>query len=142
MAKKSYSGLRGTLSDILVNHKTRAYHIANDVLGTLTILSIISVVLETVPSLNTYNFYFKTVEWTALAFFTAEYAARLYITKPARSYKGRALMTHDVDMIHQVNIKMDELRKRIRDLIDGMDKDEAKQLLAFRGEDLKQQFYV
>ncbi len=55
--------------------------------------------------------------------------------------KGRALI-HDADMTNEVAKKMDELRKRIRGLIDGMDKDEVKQLLAFRGEDLKQQFYV
>lgn len=86
MAKKLQGGLRNTLSNVLVNHKTRAYHIANDVLGALTILSIVSIILETVPSLHQYNVYFKIIEWTALAFFTAEYAARIYIARPARSY--------------------------------------------------------
>ncbi len=86
MKKEHGNHLGKLLSNLLINHKRREFHIANDVLGAFTILSIISLVLETVPTLHSYNHYFTIIEWSALALFSAEYLARLYVSKPARSY--------------------------------------------------------
>lgn len=55
-------------------------------LALLTIVSIISLVLETVPALESYEPTFLFIEWTAVVFFTIEYLGRLYFSKPKHKY--------------------------------------------------------
>jgi voltage-gated potassium channel len=55
----------------------------NNTLAFITILSIIALVLETVPSLVSYHGVFLGVEYAVATIFTAEYIARL-ITEPKR----------------------------------------------------------
>lgn len=58
---------------------------ANTVLAIMTLVSVATVALETVQSLQRYNLIFTVVEWTAVVLFSAEYIARLYLTtKPLR----------------------------------------------------------
>lgn len=58
----------------------------SDFLAVITILSIVSIVLETVESLSVYQNWFYFIEWGTAIIFSLEYLARLYITSPKRSY--------------------------------------------------------
>ena len=61
-------------------------HWVNDFLALLTIVSIISLVLETVPSLGGYNSVFLFIEWFAVFFFSIEYILRFIDSKPKWQY--------------------------------------------------------
>jgi voltage-gated potassium channel len=65
---------------------TRLFHYVNDFFALLTIISIIAVVLETVPSLQQHSQTFLMVEWVAVLFFTVEYIGRTLATKPVWKY--------------------------------------------------------
>ena len=56
--------------------------------------------------------------------------------------KGRGLAFDSPELKSEINTKMDELRKKIRTMLDTMDHDTAKQFLNDRGERLKTQFSV
>ncbi len=72
---------------IIFEHGTPAGRLFDIVLLTLILLSVLSVILESVPSIRAdYGFYFKTVEWIFTGLFTLEYAARLVSAKDARRY--------------------------------------------------------
>lgn len=58
----------------------------NDILAITTILSVLAIVLETVPSLFAYHTYFLIVEWVTVALFSLEYVLRLWSTKHWKSY--------------------------------------------------------
>jgi len=66
--------------------KTKVYFWVNDILALLTIVSILTVVLETVESLSAYKTLFLIVEWIAVIIFSAEYIGRLMVTKPKSEY--------------------------------------------------------
>lgn len=73
--------------DRLFNDPTlRGFHYINDLLAILTLLSIGSLVLETVPQLDSYTPWFKAIEYSATAVFVIEYVLRLYSAKSARRY--------------------------------------------------------
>ena len=74
------------LNRFLVDSKTRAFRITGNFLAILTIVSILSVVLETVASLQPYHALFTTLEWGAVVFFTLEYIGRLTVSKPKWKY--------------------------------------------------------
>jgi voltage-gated potassium channel len=74
------------LHDAFNNPHTRRFHIVNDTLALVTIISIVALVLETVPTLASYHALFLVVEWVAVAIFTAEYVARLAISRPLWRY--------------------------------------------------------
>ena len=65
---------------------TRLFHYVNDFFALLTIISIVSVVLETVPSLQTYSQIFFIIEWVAVLLFTVEYVGRTIASKPIWKY--------------------------------------------------------
>ena len=56
--------------------------------------------------------------------------------------KGRGLLLDSPELKPEINKKMDELRKRIRSILDNMNSDIAKQFLYDRGERLKTQFSI
>jgi len=62
------------------------HHLVNDFFALLTIISIISLVLETVPSLSGYSQTFLIIEWVAVLFFTVEYVGRTVVAKPTWRY--------------------------------------------------------
>lgn len=70
----------------LVNPSHKNYFLVNDALAVLTIVSIASVVLETVTSLEQYHYVFLTLEWVAVFFFSIEYIVRVVATKPTSKY--------------------------------------------------------
>ncbi len=78
--------MKQTLQKALLQPNNTLYFLVSDFLAVCTVVSIISIVLETVPSLEEYQKVFTIIEYTAVFIFTAEYAARLYIHKPKRSY--------------------------------------------------------
>ena len=51
----------------------------NNFFALLTLVSVIAIVLQTVPGLYSYQPLFTTIEWVTVAFFTFEYFARIYI---------------------------------------------------------------
>jgi voltage-gated potassium channel len=66
--------------------RTRTWHVVDDALAVLTIISIISLVLETVPSLTSYRTLFLVVEWVAVVCFGLEYLGRLLVSQPRWRY--------------------------------------------------------
>lgn len=74
------------LERMFVDTSSRAYYLTTDVLSFFTILSIIGLVLETVPGLQSYSFYFLVIEWAAVFVFSGEYIARVIVTKPWYRY--------------------------------------------------------
>src|SRR6056297_480239 len=66
--------------------QTKTFHVVQDFLALLTIVSIVALVLETVPALSGYSQTFLIIEWVAVSIFTIEYASRLYVSKPAYKY--------------------------------------------------------
>ena len=75
-----------TLRRVLEDPTHKRYFLVHDFLALLTIVSIVAVVLETVPSLGKYHTVFLISEWIAVIFFGAEYIARIIITKPIHKY--------------------------------------------------------
>ena len=69
-----------------VNSKHPKFFAVNDFFALLTIVSIIAVVLETVPALEQYTTIFFWVEWVTVGLFTFEYIVRLVATKPIHKY--------------------------------------------------------
>lgn len=65
---------------------SRVYRVVNDVLALITIVSILSLVLETVSSLSDYRTFFLIIEWGAVIIFTAEYLGRLTVSQPRFKY--------------------------------------------------------
>ena len=58
----------------------------NDFLATITLLSILSLVLETVDALSAYDLVFRSIEYGTVFFFVLEYIGRIIVAKPRRSY--------------------------------------------------------
>jgi len=64
----------------------KSHVLVNDFLALLTIISIVSLVLETVPSLEAYFPVFIFIEWFAVIVFSGEYLYRLRMSNPAWRY--------------------------------------------------------
>ncbi len=72
---------------IIFEHGTPAGRLFDIVLLTAILLSVLSVILESVPSIRaSYGPYFYTVEWIFTGLFTLEYVARLATARNARRY--------------------------------------------------------
>lgn len=61
---------------LFAESNTKTHRLTEDFFAVLTIVSIIAVVLETVPSLSAYAMWFVIIEWVAVGFFTLEYIGR------------------------------------------------------------------
>jgi len=70
----------------LTDTSSHEYFIVSDVLALVTVVSIVSIVLETVPSLADYGNIFSVIEWAAVFVFSLEYIGRIIITKPTIKY--------------------------------------------------------
>jgi voltage-gated potassium channel len=68
------------------DHSSKTFFYVNDFFALLTIVSIVAVVLETVPSLAPYKHVFLIIEWVAVSFFTVEYIGRTLASKPMWKY--------------------------------------------------------
>ncbi len=74
MEKKKTPNFKTALTDV---HHPR-YFALNDVLALVTFVSILSIVLETMPELAAWSVWFSVVEWAAVAIFTLEYVWRVW----------------------------------------------------------------
>jgi len=62
----------------------RSFFITNDALAILTIVSVVALILDTVPAFADYNHIFTTIEFSSVAVFTIEYLARIIAAKGNR----------------------------------------------------------
>jgi voltage-gated potassium channel len=74
------------LREAFLRPQSRTYGAVQNFFALLTIVSIVSLVLETVPSLAPYETTFLVIEWVAVILFTAEYVGRLVVSKPKWKY--------------------------------------------------------
>jgi voltage-gated potassium channel len=78
---------RDKWNQVIFDSDTPAGRLFDIVLLTLILLSVLSVLLESVRSIReAHIFYFRTVEWVFTCIFTLEYAARLISAKNAKQY--------------------------------------------------------
>lgn len=78
--------MKKLLEKALLKPNNPMYFLVSDFLAIATVVSIVAIVLETVPSLTEYARWFAVVEYTMVFIFTVEYVARVYVTKPSRQY--------------------------------------------------------
>lgn len=78
--------MKQILQKALLQPNNSLYFLVSDFLAVCTVVSIITIVLETVPSLEQYQTIFTVIEYTAVLVFTIEYLARIYVHQPKRSY--------------------------------------------------------
>src|SRR6185369_9718757 len=87
LVKRARAPWRDKWYVIVFRHDTFLGRLFDIVLLTLILLSVLSVILESVPSLRAaYESFFKTVEWIFTGLFTIEYVVRLISAKNARRY--------------------------------------------------------
>lgn len=65
------------LHQVFYEPSSRSFIIVNDLLALLTLLSVLAIILETVPQLSEYQVIFNTIEYITVFFFTIEYLARI-----------------------------------------------------------------
>ena len=78
--------MNGWLTAAFTRTQTKTYILTNDALALVTIVSVANVALETVPSFEIYSYWFGVIEWVTVVIFSAEYAARWYVTRSAWRY--------------------------------------------------------
>lgn len=73
--------------DAIFNKPTNKYfRVVNDFFAFLTIISVLGIVLETVPEFQQYETAFTILEYSVVVFFSFEYIARLYAAKKKWKY--------------------------------------------------------
>lgn len=78
---------RDKWNEVIFESETPAGRFFDVVLLTLILLSVLSVLLESVRSIReAHSLYFRAVEWVFTSIFTLEYAARLISAKNAKQY--------------------------------------------------------
>ncbi len=85
-AKSSENWIKSFLHQSLYEAESRSFIVTSDILAGVTIISILGIVLETVPSLSKYFLFFYLIEILSVAIFTVEYVARIYVVDNKRSY--------------------------------------------------------
>lgn len=83
---KSMSLTKKSVLQTLDNPEAPHFTLVNDTLALATIVSIVAIVLETVPSLAVYHNTFLVIEWVAVILFTLEYLARVWATPKRQEY--------------------------------------------------------
>ncbi len=66
--------------------KSPYFSLVNDTLSLATLISILSIVMETVVSFDKYGIIFQIIEWGAVALFSLEYIFRFWSTKKRSDY--------------------------------------------------------
>lgn len=75
-------------NNALDNPQNRYFKIFNRFLSTLTLLSVLAVVLETVPSFSSYHYWLLAFEYIAVGIFSLEYLVRLAGAQSKLKYMG------------------------------------------------------
>jgi len=78
--------MRQLMQNAFTVPSSKSFHYVNDFFALMTVISIIALVLETVPALVQYNQTFLIIEWVAVIFFTLEYIGRTIASKPSWRY--------------------------------------------------------
>ncbi len=71
---------------IFEDPRTPYFAVVNDILAFATIASIFAIILETVPSLSSYESTFFLIEWVTVSLFALEYLLRLWASKHRHHY--------------------------------------------------------
>ncbi len=71
---------------IFEDPRSKYFSAVNDIFALATVVSILAIILETVPSLHVYASLFLAIEWVTVLLFTTEYALRLWASKKRKSY--------------------------------------------------------
>ncbi|PCI27470.1 hypothetical protein COB55_05755 [Candidatus Wolfebacteria bacterium] len=69
--------MKKAMRDIFYNTRSKYFLIVNNFLAALTLVSVLSIILNTVAALDSYNTIFITIEYAATLFFTIEYIGRI-----------------------------------------------------------------
>ncbi len=75
-----------TVLSIFEDSHSPYFAVVNDVLAGATIISIFAIILESVPSLVSYNSIFLYIEWFTVTLFLIEYTLRLWASKSSTKY--------------------------------------------------------
>lgn len=75
-----------SLKTALTDTHNKYYFLISDFLAIVTVISIISIVLETVPSLQEHHKIFLIIEWVTVFIFTFEYIWRLFLSEQKLKY--------------------------------------------------------
>ncbi|MDC1205505.1 ion transporter [Candidatus Pacebacteria bacterium] len=78
--------MKSLLEKAFINSQSRLFFVVSDILALVTIISIVALVIETVPALFVYENIFNFIEWFAVVIFSIEYISRLYVAKPWHKY--------------------------------------------------------
>ena len=80
-------GIKAKLYEIIFESDTKAGKLFDVLLLVVIVLSIILVMLESVPSIeNQYHFLLKFLEWSITLIFSLEYCLRIWIVSKAKTY--------------------------------------------------------
>lgn len=77
---------RASFKKALVDTHNPYFFFLSDLLAVATVVSILAIVLETMPSLVTYQPIFLAIEWVTVVIFTIEYVWRLSLSKKKWTY--------------------------------------------------------
>ncbi|MBI3342126.1 ion transporter [Candidatus Curtissbacteria bacterium] len=80
------SDLKQTIDEALNNHRSKYFFPAEITLTTTAFVSIVGIILETVPSLESYFPFINVIELLAAVIFTIEYASRIWTSKKKTQY--------------------------------------------------------
>jgi voltage-gated potassium channel len=72
--------------DLFDDPKNKFFAFANTILAIVTLVSVTSIALETVASLQKYHLVFKGIEWLSVLLFSAEYITRLFTNRKPLKY--------------------------------------------------------
>ncbi len=78
--------LKKKIADTFEKPNSTYFGVVNDVLAIATIISVLVIVFETVPSLSSYHKFFLYIEWITVVLFSLEYLARLWVASPKWTY--------------------------------------------------------
>ena len=78
--------MRSFLEKALIRNSSKEFLRVNTLLGFVTIISIVSISLETVESLRKYEYIFQLVEYIVVGIFTVEYLGRAYVKEDRIKY--------------------------------------------------------
>lgn len=81
MRERRTQDISSKLHSIFYRPETKGFYLVNDILALTTIASVLCLILETVPALDSFSPLFSFVEFVAVAIFSAEYIARIVAHK-------------------------------------------------------------
>lgn len=86
MSEKKLEELYSSIFSAFNDHNSEHFITVNIILAFFTVISILSLILETVPSLEHLAYIFTLVEWVSVVVFTGEYVIRIASSKKRSDY--------------------------------------------------------